>query len=83
MSPVSQVVAVPAAMVCALLLNLHLQEVVSTADFAKKIKRLYISSAADFKAQEAKHEGQTGEGTESAADWCAEDDQSEVGVMCL
>lgn len=39
---------------------------------------MYLSSAEKFRAKALKHQGQTGEGTASAADWCTDDERSEV-----
>lgn len=58
-----------------------MQDPVDKDALVVKFKRLYLSSSAEFRDQENAHKSQTGEGTESAADWCSEDSRSKVSVM--
>lgn len=58
----------------------NVQTRMSTPDLVVKIKKLYLNSAKEFKKMEAAQEALTGEGTLSAADWCSDDNRSEVSV---
>lgn len=57
---------------------MYVQKPVPRGVLVANIKRVFLAGRAEFKARAKVHEGQTGEGTKSAADWYGEDDRSEV-----